>query len=130
MLVTVAFVLAAAVFIWSQRRQKPGAAFKGPPTWPIVGNLFQVPVHQPFVKFAEWKKEYGVYTFFSDQCDVLTVRTTGDIIPLVIFGRKLFVINSRDVAIELFEKRSSIYSERPPRPMAELCVLLSYTLLR
>ncbi|KDR69562.1 hypothetical protein GALMADRAFT_77321 [Galerina marginata CBS 339.88] len=82
---------------------RPPSNVKGPPCLPIIGNLLQVPVSHPWVRFAEWKKPYG------------------DIIPLKIFGRRLFVLNSRAVAVELFEKRSAIYSERPQRQMANLC---------
>ena len=31
----------------------------GPPQAPIVGNLFQMPKEHPWVKFAEWTKQYG-----------------------------------------------------------------------
>lgn len=46
----------------------------------------------------------------------------GDIVSLKIFGRRLYVLNSRAAAVELFEKRSAIYSERPKRNMANLWV--------
>ena len=38
---------------------------------------------------------------------------TGPIIGMNVVGRSVIVINSLDIARELFEKRSSIYSHRP-----------------
>lgn len=38
------------------------------------------------------------------------------------FSRNLIIVNSTQIAIELFEKRSSVYSERPLRSMAQLWV--------
>jgi len=37
----------------------------------------------------------------------------GDIISFSFFGRHIIVLNSAKVAVELLEKRSSIYSDRP-----------------
>jgi hypothetical protein len=41
----------------------------------------------------------------------------GDLVYLKVFGQSILVINSTDVAYELFEKRSSIYSDRTELPM-------------
>jgi hypothetical protein len=48
---------------------------------------------------------------------LLTILTLGDIFYLKVFGQSIVVINSADVAHELFEKRSSIYSDRTELPM-------------
>ncbi|KAF4617261.1 hypothetical protein D9613_005667 [Agrocybe pediades] len=104
MIYTIAFLALLMVFLSKYRRRQVDSC-KGPPSWPIFGNFFAVPAHQPYVRFAEWKKTYGEF------------------IPLTIFGRRLFVLNSREVALDLFEKRSAIYSDRPRRTMAELCGL-------
>ncbi|KAJ7075856.1 cytochrome P450 [Mycena belliarum] len=81
----------------------PPNTFPGPPRLPLVGNLLQVPKKHPWKTFAEWKKTYG------------------DIVFVKIFSRNLIILNSIEAATELFEKRSLIYSERPLRPMAQLC---------
>ena len=31
----------------------------GPPRAPVVGNLFQMPKEHPWLKYAEWAKQYG-----------------------------------------------------------------------
>ncbi|KDR70332.1 hypothetical protein GALMADRAFT_76115 [Galerina marginata CBS 339.88] len=84
----------------------------GPKRLPILGNYLQVPIKHPFVQFFKWKKIYG------------------DIIFLQIFGRNLVVLNSKEAAIDLFEKRSAIYSDRPYRAMANLCGFGSGLLFR
>lgn len=35
----------------------------GPPRLPIVGHLRQIPIKQPWIKFAEWKNTYGWFCF-------------------------------------------------------------------
>ncbi|KAF8967923.1 cytochrome P450 [Flammula alnicola] len=98
-------LLLLALVIWlswrslSTSRNTP----PGPKRLPILGNFFQVPTKHPFVRFFEWKKIHG------------------DVIYLQIFGRNLLVLNSKEAAVDLFEKRSAIYSERPYRAMAHLC---------
>lgn len=43
---------------------------------------------------------------------------------LEIMGQKMCIINSAQVATDLLDTRSSIYSDRPPMVMVkELCVL-------
>ena len=47
----------------------------------------------------------------------------GDMVYLEVFGKKFLMINSFEVASELLNKRSSIYSSRPHYVMVnELCV--------
>ncbi|KAJ7591557.1 cytochrome P450 [Mycena floridula] len=93
----IGFVLWRAVF-------KPKAAYPpGPYRWPIVGNVFEVAKVQPWLQFTAWKKQYG------------------DLVYLRIFGRSILVLNSIEAVQELFERRSSTYSDRPKRVMGELC---------
>ena len=45
------------------------------------------------------------------------LQDIGDLVYLNVFGLSIVVINSPVVAFELFEKRSSIYSDRRGLPM-------------
>ena len=31
----------------------------GPKGYPLIGNVFDMPVHEPYVVFDEWRKTYG-----------------------------------------------------------------------
>ncbi|PCH44159.1 cytochrome P450 [Wolfiporia cocos MD-104 SS10] len=76
----------------------------GPSPWPVVGNTFQIPMKHAWLVYSEWAKTYG------------------DIIYLNALGQRLVVINSTNIAKDLLDKRSSIYSNRPRTTMAgELC---------
>lgn len=68
----------------------------GPPTLPIIGNLHLMPKSQPHLQFKKWADEYGpVYS--------------------LILGTSVMIVLSSDIAIkELLDKRSGIYSSRPP----------------
>ncbi|SPO05427.1 related to O-methylsterigmatocystin oxidoreductase [Cephalotrichum gorgonifer] len=67
----------------------------GPPTFPGIGNLHQIPLEQPFIKFHEWSKVYG------------------DIIGLKIGPNNIVVLHSAKYVRELLDKRGAIYSGRP-----------------
>ncbi|KAF8521782.1 cytochrome P450 [Hysterangium stoloniferum] len=74
----------------------------GPPGDFLIGNLRQVPSHHEWETYSEWHKKYG------------------DLVCLNVFGTCLLYINSTEMAYELLDKRSAIYSDRPIVPMFEL----------
>jgi len=70
----------------------------GPKGWPVIGNVIQLIAggeHLELV-FRDWAKIFG------------------DIVYLRVFNREIVVLNKFSVARDLLEKRSSIYSDRPP----------------
>ncbi len=50
---------------------------------------------------------------FLDENLTLHRRVLGPITCLNVFGMNIIILNSLDDAIELFDKRSAIYSDRP-----------------
>lgn len=74
----------------------------GPKPTFILGNLFDVPGDSsaPWKVYAQWGKLYGDIMYFS------------------VLQKSIIVVNSAEVAHDLLEKRSSIYSCRPHVPMA------------
>jgi hypothetical protein len=44
----------------------------------------------------------------------------GDLVHIKVFGQHIVFVNSIDIAEDLFEKRSSIYSDRFEAPMLKL----------
>ncbi|PBK75890.1 cytochrome P450 [Armillaria solidipes] len=74
----------------------------GPKGFPLIGNLWDVPVKYPWITYARWTATYG---------DVLYLDTP---------AKPTVVINSAQAAMDLFEKRSGNYSDRPDFTMAKL----------
>ncbi|KAK0235466.1 cytochrome P450 [Armillaria nabsnona] len=84
---------------------KRSSSFKyapGPYRWPVAGNAFQVSTEQSWLQFSAWRREFG------------------DMIYLRIFSRSILILNSTESIKDLFEKRSSNFSDRPRRVMGEL----------
>ncbi|KAJ2922909.1 hypothetical protein H1R20_g14169, partial [Candolleomyces eurysporus] len=90
-------VLYVAKRLLSHRRSHPLPP--GPKRLPLLGNLLDMPTGQEWFTFADWGKKWG------------------DIVSVSIFGQEFIIINSTEVATDLLEKRSSIYSDRPVMPM-------------
>ncbi|KAF8653529.1 hypothetical protein AX16_003913 [Volvariella volvacea WC 439] len=93
-----ALLLASKVL--SQKKLPPG-----PRGLPLVGNVFDIPKEKPWLTFAEWAKQYG------------------DIVHISVFGKPWIIITSFPMAVDLLEKRGSIYSNRPFFHMADLAGL-------
>ncbi|KAH8810743.1 cytochrome P450 [Xylogone sp. PMI_703] len=74
----------------------------GPKGLPIIGNIQQVPAQRSDVQFAKWATEYN-----------------SDVIYLNLLGQDVIVLNSAKSAVDLLDKRGSIYSDRPPFAMLE-----------
>ncbi|THU98377.1 cytochrome P450 [Dendrothele bispora CBS 962.96] len=97
-------VLPIAIIILTRliRGKRPGRAPlpPGPRGLPIIGNLLNGPPDFPWLAFSKWSEKYN-----------------SDIVSFTIAGTTTVVLNSQEAAAELVEKRSRIYSSRPPAPM-------------
>ena len=51
-------VIISLVKSYRQRQQMP----PGPPGLPVIGNVLQMPTAFPWLRFTEWKKQYGAYS--------------------------------------------------------------------
>ena len=76
----------------------------GPPGLPVIGNLHEMPKSHPWLTQTELHKKYG--PIFSMQYGLSTVIYLG----------------THEVARELLEKRSNIYSSRPRMVMVGECI--------
>jgi hypothetical protein len=56
------------------------------------------------------------------QLTSLDFDLAGDLMHIRVFGMHIIIIHTMEIANELFEKRSQIYSSRPGIPMADLSV--------
>ncbi|KAG8730770.1 hypothetical protein FRC12_020082, partial [Ceratobasidium sp. 428] len=81
-----------------QRRTNPYASLPlppGPPSYPIIGQIFSMPSELQQKEFHQMSKKLG-----------------SDIISLSFFGMTIVVLNSAEAATDLLEKRANIYSNR------------------
>ncbi|TFK64021.1 cytochrome P450 [Pluteus cervinus] len=96
LLSSIALLLAVIVVRRSRSRHRFPP---GPKGLPLFGNIFQIPPFQ-FIQFTEWKTQFG------------------PIFSLNLAGQQVVVINSINVAVDLLERRSGVYSDRPRFIMA------------
>ncbi|KAG6832007.1 hypothetical protein H0H92_006043 [Tricholoma furcatifolium] len=74
----------------------------GPPADPLIGHIRSIPPENQDL----WFYELG--------------RTYGDVVQLRILNQSMIILNSVEAAVDLLDKRSSIYSDRPTLPVFEL----------
>ena len=107
-------VLVVAIILILRRRRR-SLLPPGPPGVPIVGNAFDIPRSEcAWFKYTKWSHEYSEFnlTLVSSCMLDLGLVLDSDLISLNIVGTPVVVINSAEAAIELLDKRSSIYSDR------------------
>lgn len=66
----------------------------GPTALPVLGNILSLDTARPWLTFSDWRSTYG------------------DMIYARLLNKPILVINSEEVAKDLFERRSNIYSDR------------------
>ncbi|KAJ7235506.1 cytochrome P450 [Mycena rebaudengoi] len=93
-----AVFFSSAIYFRNNRAQLPLPP--GPYKWPILGNLFDIPLTFQWKKYLEWSKKYN-----------------SDIIHLNVAGNSIIILCSVEATNELLGKRSSTYSDRPRMPM-------------
>ncbi|KAG6864797.1 hypothetical protein C0991_007053 [Blastosporella zonata] len=67
----------------------------GPKGLPIIGNILQMGDDHPELLFREWAKKFG------------------KIVYVQILNQPMVILTDLEVARDLLDKRSSIYSDRP-----------------
>ncbi|KAK7692340.1 hypothetical protein QCA50_003965 [Cerrena zonata] len=74
----------------------------GPTRYPIIGNLLNMPRSMPWKTYQKWSQSYG------------------DILYMKIPNQHIVVLCSVDAALDLLDKRSDLYSDRPYTVMNDL----------
>ncbi|KAJ6558729.1 cytochrome P450 [Mycena sp. CBHHK59/15] len=92
-LAVAAFALVLVVGLLTRRSTPPHPP--GPRRLPLLGNLLDMPTEKEWVKFSAWGETYG------------------DISSVSVLGQQIAILNSAQVAMEMLDKKSSIYSDRP-----------------
>ncbi|KAF9459489.1 cytochrome P450 [Collybia nuda] len=93
------FFLLSCIFLYAYIRGKSKRRPPlppGPPGEPILGHLRMIPPKDQEIFFYQWGKKYG------------------NVMYLRLLGRPVVVLNSAKAAIDLLDKRSANYSDRPP----------------
>lgn len=118
-LVQGAVILASVVFFFAysyvqdKKRNPAGLPYPpGPKGYPIIGNLFDIPNAFIYKRFRELSRELSEYRDLLLRRSNESLRVDSDIIHLQVFSFHLIVCNTRGVADDLLDKRSSIYSDR------------------
>ena len=108
------FLVLASLYFRDRRRNPAGLPYPpGPKGYPIIGNLLDMPNAFIYKRFREMSRELGRRGRLSCRDTQLTCSEIGsDIIHLQVFGFHLIALNTKEVADDLFEKKSSIYSDR------------------
>ncbi|KAI0092430.1 cytochrome P450 [Irpex rosettiformis] len=101
--ITLAIILAVLSAVLLTRRHKRLRDLPpGPPGWPILGNLFDLPKEYPWIVYSNWSKTYG---------DIIFLRTV---------STPMLIVSSSDIAFDLMDKRSAIYSSKEASVMDKM----------
>lgn len=117
MLSFVTILVITFVFLSSKKQHPPG-----PSGLPFLGVALVHPKTEYWKTYAEWSKKYS----------------KKGLISFHVLGRRFIVLNKGDIATEMLDRSSNIYSDRPFPVMAGLLLrreksiffmlVLSYTL--
>ncbi|KAF9238505.1 cytochrome P450 [Melanogaster broomeanus] len=99
------FALCLTVILraWRKRTLRNGLPLPpGPKGLPLIGNVFDLNISEPWLSYEQWGKKYG------------------DVVYSSLIGQDFVVLNSWKSAHELFDQRPAIYSDRARIPTTEL----------
>ncbi|KAI9441785.1 cytochrome P450 [Lactarius indigo] len=97
------FGLLYLLLAFRDHRRRRGRLYPpGPPSWPIIGNLLDVPKLSPWLAYADMSKKYG------------------DVICIQVLGQVVVVLCSPTAIKELLERRGELYADRMPFPIYEI----------
>ncbi|KAH9163802.1 cytochrome P450 [Lactarius sanguifluus] len=90
------------LFAFRDHRRRRGSPYPpGPPPWPVIGNLLDIPKLSPWLAYANMSKKYG------------------DVVCFQVLGQVVVVLCSPTAIKDLLEKRGELYADRTPFPVFE-----------
>ena len=115
-------IIGCATLVRLAQRRSRSRLPPGPKGYPILGNLLDLPPDHIWEKFAAWGNQYGElfvlhlppYNFYLD-ANMFTFfhADIGDVTYVNVLGKEMIILNSSKAAVELLDKRSANYSDRP-----------------
>lgn len=114
-------VISCGALVRSARQNSRSRLPPGPKGYPIVGNLFDLPPTHFWEKFSAWGRQYGGFSSphlcrnpnFDAEVYLLDLAYLGEVAYINVLGQDMIILNSSKAAVELLDKRSAIYSDRP-----------------
>ena len=97
----------------------------GPKGYPLLGNLFDVPIDKAWVGYDELSRTYGKHLLIIGLLPRILFNNwdnLGDIMHFNVLGQHIVVLSNLEKTSDIFEKRSSNYSDRMQMPMIGLYV--------
>lgn len=111
------FLLLAPILTWHYYKTRIRRGIVHPPSplsLPLFGNLLSLPSGPEHIIYMKLGKELQSepWLYIMSPIIYMIIPKIGDIIYLDLLGHDIVVLNSPQVALELLDKRSSIYSDR------------------
>ena len=131
-----ALVIVVAIVALARRRAHWQARSKGCPTppsrrgWPLLGNLFDLAavLGTEWEAYIEWGKELSMSVKLVVNKSSHRSPLGSDIIYVDAMGQSIVVLNSKELADTLLEKKSLIFSSRWAIGIESIFILPSLTL--
>ena len=104
-----------------QKKYSPLPLPPGPPAFPLVGNLLDVPTngapgfHDLCTKYGMSIPGFPCIVWISSRPFI-----PGDIVYLNVAGKPMIILGSQEVALDILDKRSSNYSDRAASVMVDM----------
>ncbi|KAL0957049.1 hypothetical protein HGRIS_003148 [Hohenbuehelia grisea] len=96
------FALQASNLFWRSRQTQRLPYPPGPRPVPFLGNIFNITKNATWLTYSRWANKYG------------------DVLHMQVLSRHVVILNSAAAAVDLLEKRSRLYSDRPELTMLQL----------
>lgn len=112
-----AFCGCVLALLFIRRMVRKPKYLPGPPGLPLLGNILQIPDTDSWELYAEWRALYGLTASTFSELMLMVLRQATQF-TWTRWGSSIIVLNSYKACIDLLEKRSDIYSDRPVMRMA------------